>query len=177
MTESPFSQRGEDVAGDGRSRNRDAGAAHADAIAVGPARREESGALARLLTAIMRQHGLNPSPERVQKAIDDVFAHPEWAEFVVARRAGAVVGMLTLVRSYSTWAASPYATVDDFIVGAEERGRGTGVALMRAAVAQARQAGFARLELNVEKDNEGALRFYEKFGFTKQSRFLYAYTL
>lgn len=118
-----------------------------------------------------------PTPEQVGKAIVDVFAHPEWAEFLVARRDGSVIGMLTLVRSYSTWAASPYATVDDFIVAPAERKSGVGLALMRAAVARAKELGYARLELNVEEDNERARRFYEEFGFAKQTRFLYSYAL
>lgn len=146
-------------------------------LTVGPATRDDAEAVAALLELIMRQHGLVPRSEGVNRAINDVFDHPEWARFVVARRGGVVVGMLTLVRSYSTWAAAPFATVDDFIVLPGEREQGVGRALMTQAVTMARDAGCARLELNVEEDNERAQAFYRTFGFAQQTRFLYSYAI
>lgn len=46
------------------------------------------------------------------------------------------------------------------------RGKGIGIALMRATLAQAKQAGFTRVELTVREDNLRAKALYEKVGFT-----------
>ena len=51
------------------------------------------------------------------------------------------------------------------------RKRGTGAALLDAAVAHARSVpGVARLTLSVTAGNEGATRIYERAGFTVQGR-------
>jgi RimJ/RimL family protein N-acetyltransferase len=45
------------------------------------------------------------------------------------------------------------------------RGKGIGIALMRATLAQAKKAGFKRVELTVREDNLRAKALYEKVGF------------
>ena len=45
------------------------------------------------------------------------------------------------------------------------RGKGIGIALMRATLAQAKKSGFARVELTVREDNLRAKALYEKVGF------------
>ena len=49
-------------------------------------------------------------------------------------------------------------------------GLGIGSALTRAAIACARQAGFAQLELDVVADNTRAIALYKKYGFTEYGR-------
>ena len=50
----------------------------------------------------------------------------------------------------------------------EHRGKGIGEALMRAALAQARQRGLTRVELTVRADNERAIALYRKIGFADE---------
>jgi RimJ/RimL family protein N-acetyltransferase len=45
------------------------------------------------------------------------------------------------------------------------RGKGIGIALMRATLARAKQAGLTRVELTVREDNLRAKALYEKVGF------------
>ena len=45
------------------------------------------------------------------------------------------------------------------------RGKGIGIALMRATLAQAKKAGFKRVELTVREDNLRAQGLYTKIGF------------
>ena len=54
--------------------------------------------------------------------------------------------------------------VDDICVDEEARGRSVGTALFRHIEAYAREAGCARVTLNVWTCNPGAMRFYEKMG-------------
>lgn len=174
---------------------------------VGLAVPEDSPAIARLLSMIMAQHGWPVNTERVAETIRHVFAHPEQARFVVAYRgdpgsrahsgrgcASAVSrspapddqpaassryvgGMLTLVLAYSTWDGAPIASVDDLIVDPAERGQGLATKLLAWAADYGRAQGWSRLELNVELNNATARRLYQRFGFTRQTRALYVYSL
>lgn len=48
------------------------------------------------------------------------------------------------------------------------RGQGLGFRLIDAAMKQARNAGFVRVELGVHADNERAIALYEKVGFIRE---------
>ncbi len=48
------------------------------------------------------------------------------------------------------------------------RGRGLGLRLVSAILAQARQAGFVRTEFQVHADNARAIALYEKVGFFRE---------
>jgi ribosomal protein S18 acetylase RimI-like enzyme len=47
----------------------------------------------------------------------------------------------------------------------EAQGAGVGAALLAGVFDKARRLGLAHVECDVETDNEGALRFYRRFGF------------
>jgi RimJ/RimL family protein N-acetyltransferase len=55
-------------------------------------------------------------------------------------------------------------------VGAAYRGVGVGSALLRAAIAWATAAGFAKIVLSVFPHNARAIAFYERHGFTLEGR-------
>jgi RimJ/RimL family protein N-acetyltransferase len=50
------------------------------------------------------------------------------------------------------------------------RGKGVGRALLQAALAQAWESGFTRVELTVREDNQSAIALYEAFGFAAEGR-------
>ena len=49
----------------------------------------------------------------------------------------------------------------------EDRGRGLGIQLVGEAVSGFRRAGRDKLRLHCPADNEGARRFFQKYGFVK----------
>lgn len=51
-------------------------------------------------------------------------------------------------------------------VAAPDRGRGVGSALLRAALRWARSQGLSAITLTTHPDNEGAIRFFRRHGFT-----------
>lgn len=55
--------------------------------------------------------------------------------------------------------------VGDFYVHEKRRGEGLASELMERAADRAREAGISELTLDVDVDNERAIRFYEKLGF------------
>jgi ribosomal protein S18 acetylase RimI-like enzyme len=48
-----------------------------------------------------------------------------------------------------------------------KRGRGIGEALLKELLERAREAGHERITLCVDRENEGAIRLYEKHGFER----------
>jgi GNAT superfamily N-acetyltransferase len=73
------------------------------------------------------------------------------------------VALLTL--RPNVWHDGPVALLDELYVAPEVRGRGLGSALLAAAEAVTRQRGGELLEINVDGDDTGARRFYERHGY------------
>ena len=65
---------------------------------------------------------------------------------------------------FSTW-KGPSIHIEDIIAIPQSRGTGVGEALLNAVADTARERGAERIELDVEADNEGAIRFYKRKGF------------
>jgi ribosomal protein S18 acetylase RimI-like enzyme len=83
--------------------------------------------------------------------------------FLVAREAGEIVGMLTLVMF-------PIPTglrvrIEDVVVDESARGLGVGAALSREAIRLARAAGARTIDLTSRPSREAANRLYERLGF------------
>lgn len=77
--------------------------------------------------------------------------------FLAMDKKGAIVG-------YASYNLAP--PVGELVsINAIETGKGVGSALLRAVVAEARQAGCCRLWLVTTNDNLDALGFYQKRGF------------
>lgn len=87
-------------------------------------------------------------------------------------REGAAVRIFTLnddwhdgfcLISYHTIRSS--ADIEMIFVREKLRGQGHGTALMNAAMDTLRQNGIRTIAVNVTHGNDGAIRFYEKYGF------------
>jgi GNAT superfamily N-acetyltransferase len=63
--------------------------------------------------------------------------------------------------------AADLASIQNIGVTAEHRGRGLGTLLIERALAGLRDAGLARVYLEVTAQNEGAVRLYQRLGFSK----------
>jgi len=85
---------------------------------------------------------------------------------LVAESGGVVVGMVTGQLLISTAEGGGSVLVEDLVVRESERRRGTGRKLVRAVEAWARGRGATRLQLLADRENEAALRFYERLGWS-----------
>jgi len=65
----------------------------------------------------------------------------------------------------SVWYDGPVAVLDELYVVPELRGRGLGSMLLDATERVIRQRGGELLEINVDGDDTGARRFYERHGY------------
>lgn len=105
-----------------------------------------------------RAQGLPPEgADRIRRWLEPVLAH---GIHLLAWRDELLIGHSLLVPMPDP-AAVEYAV----FLRADERGRGVGTMLNRAAVDAARAAGFRRLWLSVEPHNRAAIRSYENAGF------------
>lgn len=84
-------------------------------------------------------------------------------DFLVAAIEEEVVGISLYYPRYSTWQGRCYY-LEDLYIKPEYRGEGLGLALLKATIVAAKQAGANRLDWQVLDWNTPAVEFYEKQG-------------
>lgn len=106
-----------------------------------------------------------PLPPRYYDAFAAIEADPDNAIFV-AELEGEIVGAFqrTFIRHLQR-GGERVSEIESVIVDEPLRGRGIGVAMMRWAVEEARQAGCTRVQLTSNVARKDAHRFYERLGF------------
>jgi ribosomal protein S18 acetylase RimI-like enzyme len=90
---------------------------------------------------------------------------------LVARAAGQIVGMLTLVTFPIPTGLR--AWIEDVVVDESARGQGVGAALSRKAVRLARAAGARTIDLTSRPSREAANRLYQRLGFQLRDTSVY----
>ncbi|MBI3346146.1 MAG: GNAT family N-acetyltransferase [Burkholderiales bacterium] len=96
---------------------------------------------------------------------------------VLAELDGRLVGYVSYTRAYAIWCGATTLAVDDVYVRAAFRGRGVGEALLRWLRQFAAQTGASRLRWEVNANNGGAVRFYERLGAVVKTKGLCAWEL
>ena len=84
-----------------------------------------------------------------------------------------IAGMLTLVLFRTP--TGFHAAIEDVVVDSRWRGKGTGEALTRAAMAYAQAAGARGVDLTSRPEREAANRLYQRLGFVKRETNVYRY--
>jgi RimJ/RimL family protein N-acetyltransferase len=105
------------------------------------------------------------SSSEERRAIRLLRRHPDAALFVAETSEG-VVGRLSISRDQHP--SSQHIADIGLMVAREHRRRGTGRALLEAAVEWARSSGVSKLELHVFPHNDAAIGLYESFGFERE---------
>jgi ribosomal protein S18 acetylase RimI-like enzyme len=108
---------------------------------------------------------------------------PDWLERVVAspgnrllvaRSAGAIVGMLTLV--LFPIPTGMRARIEDVVVDEAARGLGIGTALTLEALRLAEAGGARTVDLTSRPGREAANRLYQRLGFRQRDSHVYRHT-
>ena len=97
----------------------------------------------------LRRHGFGPRP---------------YFETLICRRGRKAIGFAIYFFTYSTFVARPTLYLEDLFVLPDERGRGTGKALLTAVARIAVRRGCGRMEWAVLDWNTPAIRFYKRLG-------------
>lgn len=82
-----------------------------------------------------------------------------------AREDERVQGRAYIYLIYNDLHTAPYGLLEDVFVEAEERGKGIGTALIKAAVEEARARGCYKLICTSRHNNLGVHELYKKLGF------------
>ncbi len=139
-------------------------------IEFGPARREDLPQLVALLGILFAQESeFTPDDAKQTRALEKILSDDSVGRIYVARDSGQVVAMATLLYTVSTAEGGMAALLEDVIVRPGHRGRGTGSALLRHVLAEARKQGALRVTLLTDAQNERAQALYAKLGFEPSS--------
>jgi GNAT superfamily N-acetyltransferase len=134
-----------------------------DALSIRPARETDLPSLVELIRQLFAlEPDFKADPERQRRGLGLLLAEPGRAIVLVAERGGRVIAMVTAQLVISTAEGAPSAWLEDMVVDATERGRGTGPLLLDALQAWAVSRGATRLQLLADRENAPALRFYAK---------------
>lgn len=137
-----------------------------DTETFGVATLDDVPALVALLAILFVQEAeFTPDAAKQARGLRLIIASPAVGRVFVAQVGGRVVGMVNLLATVSTAEGERAAWLEDVIVHPDFRGGGLGSRLLGYVVEAARAEGFARLSLLADRENSGAIRFYERHGF------------
>jgi GNAT superfamily N-acetyltransferase len=124
-----------------------------------------------LILAIARHHDqaqhVHITPERMRA--DGFGADPRFG-ILLAEVDGEIAGYASYAANYSIWLGGHYMNIDDVFVWERFRGLRVGEALMHEARAVCVALGMPRLRWEVQPDNAGAIRFYERLGAVMRTK-------
>ena len=140
-------------------------------LVIREAHRDDVPAIAALYAAdAVGGHGDSADPAALpdyMAAFERIAASPADRLFV-AEMDGAVVGTFqTTLTPMMTGRGRLVLTVEGVQTRADRRGAGIGAAMMRHALAQAREAGAGLVQLSSNAARTEAHRFYERLGFER----------
>jgi ribosomal protein S18 acetylase RimI-like enzyme len=142
-------------------------------LIIRPAGADDAAALAVLIGGF-RDHlaAKRPTDAELQRQLPRALADPG-IEFSCAWLDRDAVGYTQTRFFTSLWVGGTEAHLDDLFVVARARGRAVGRALLRHALARARERGARQFGLNTNERNEIAQSLYRSEGLSPQSHALY----
>jgi GNAT superfamily N-acetyltransferase len=139
-------------------------------IELGAATREDLPQLVALLGVLFSQEAeLVPDDAKQTRALEKILSDESVGRIHVARDAGKVIGMASLIYGISTAEGGLAASFEDFVVLPGYRGKGIGAALLQHVIGEAKKQGVLRLMLLTDKQNKRAQALYRKLGFDEST--------
>lgn len=128
-----------------------------------PAGPADAGTVAVLLDAFNREFDTpTPGPAELAPRIGRLLSGGSVLALLTGTPA---VGVAVLTLRPNVWYDGPVALLDELYIAPDRRGQGLGSDLLAAVETAARQRGAELLEINVDSDDTGARRFYERHGY------------
>jgi ribosomal protein S18 acetylase RimI-like enzyme len=137
----------------------------------------DRGAVIRLLTAQLVEHGLPVDDEGLVRAVELCLAHGSPAWLVVALRHGLPAGILLANPIVSIEHGGISLWIEELYVPPEQRRRGVARALVDFVGVEARSHGVRALELCVAPSQTAALALYAALGFRRNDRVIHSLAL
>jgi GNAT superfamily N-acetyltransferase len=125
-----------------------------------------------LLSAFRDHMGRDVPVDEQLRATVEVLLHDPHTEYLLAAADGdeRPAGLCQLRFRLAVWTGADDCWLEDLFVERHARRGGLGRALVMAAFERAERRGCARMELDVDEDNTGALAFYATLGLTAESK-------
>jgi ribosomal protein S18 acetylase RimI-like enzyme len=133
---------------------------------VSVAREEDCPAIGRLLHDFNSEYGdPSPGPAALADRMRELIAGGD----TLVLLAGEGPHALAVLRLRAAiWSEGLECYLAELYVAPDHRGRGLGRALMRAAIALARERGASYMDLNTAEDDRAARALYESLGFSNR---------
>ena len=126
--------------------------------------------VADLLVRQMHEHRIDRQPDEMREVVRRVQEHPDWGFILAAKVSGRVAGVAYVAAILSAEHGGMAGYLEELYVIPEERQRGIGQGLLRAAIDRTKELGWKALELEVDIEHERAVALYKRFGFTELPR-------
>jgi ribosomal protein S18 acetylase RimI-like enzyme len=139
-------------------------------LEVRVARPEEYAAVTELTLEVYVGGGYIPADDSYVEELSATERRAVEADVLVAVEDGAVLGAVTYCPPGSSWreiAAEDEGEFRMLAVSVEARGRGVGLALIRACVDRARETGLRGVAISTMSEMTDAHRLYGRLGFTR----------
>jgi ribosomal protein S18 acetylase RimI-like enzyme len=132
---------------------------------------DDIGDLTRLIAEFRDWWGKSEPPgAQIRTTLEALMADPSSEYLLAFDGDGTAVGVCQLRYRLSVWTGAEDCWLEDLFVSERARGGGHGRELVERAFESARARGCKRIELDVNEQNEAALRFYESLGFTTEPK-------
>ena len=132
-------------------------------LLIRPARPQDAAAVAPLVEEL----GYRTDPREVRARLERII-HGADTGALVAELDGRVVGLATHSLTHLIYRPSPQCRLTALVVGAGQRRRGVGRALVAEVESVARRSGCDRLELTTRPSRSDALGLYAALGFERR---------
>ncbi len=136
----------------------------AASIEIRPLAESDFAAASELLAELGRPQMTAESRSHKQEVFARHLANRETAS-LIAMRDGRAIGLLSLHFRERLSQPAPEAWIPDFVVTADEQGRGAAQALLNRAIEMAGERGCYRVVLESHYHRQRAYRFYAREGF------------
>ena len=147
-------------------------------LTIRPATKEDVSILYELIMGIAQYHNqeyaVKTSKEELLRA---GFGKVSKFGALIAEYEGKPAGYLSYTWNYSIWNAGSYMNLDDLFVKEAFRGKKIGEALMQEAKALCKSKDTHLIRWEVQKDNEGAIKFYERLGAKMKAKGIFRWEL
>lgn len=110
-------------------------------------------------------YGEPMSSDKIQRTVQELERHPQKGQIILFWLAEAVVGYAIIIYFWSNEYGGNIATLDEFYVKPEWRGKGIGTAFL-SHLAATEDTSVKGIQLEVTPSNERALAYYLRQGFS-----------
>jgi GNAT superfamily N-acetyltransferase len=139
-------------------------------VIVRRARPSERDAVEQLLGAQLAEHEVALGREALRSAVQGALDDPRRGFFLLALLDGRDVGVAYVSLMWSLEHGGLSCWLEELYVRPAHREGGIGTRMLAVVLEEARAAGCAAVDLEVQADHARAARLYERAGFTPHAR-------